>query len=1043
MRHLIGLGFRCDVAFQLRMHAEENVAHFFDWLATPVEGVIKIIDADFDVFHPDHLVLNTRHKPNCVEDLMTGVKFHHQFPLFNGHMQPDFLLYYETFIKKFRYLAERFRLYIETKPVTLVRQGITREQALRLEEVVLRRFPQADVKFLYVVDSGEEFTTPLGHARLLKNDHSSLGDPAEWARVLGEEGLIGVPYRHGTVEILGAAHDDHNLSTDNRFTDKQLLAAIAANPQSVTLPLELANWYALRGQLAQAEEWAVSALARAPSNPAALFQATSAQWRLGRISVNEAAETLCTLANTPKALPSWLVEAATVLHKAGQTEKALAYVNQAIMRSPLDQRGYLQKAMILNSKRDIKPLGLALESAMRLGNVSPMYQHIYATVLEHRGEFEAAAEMEQKSVQRDGRFFPSRFTLAGLLMRLGRYEEALEQCEAAEPVAGASRQAVERRMAEIKAMLAEQMPSLPSNDSAEVVKLVIWDLDETFWEGTLTEGGITPIQKNIELIKALSRRGIINSICSKNDFAAARKKLEELDIWEHFVFPRIEFAPKGALVRDIIESMQLRAPSVLFVDDNVMNLREALHYSPELQIAEPVILDTLVEDRRFKGNPDDKLERLARYKVLEQKKSDHQKAGGDNHGFLRGSGVRISFHYDVMEQFPRIHDLVNRSNQLNFTKNRWPEGEAEAREFAQKELFGHFDNVSGYIKVADRYGNYGICGFFLVQQKHAKHFVFSCRAMNMGVEQLVWHKLGQPTVRVTGEVSSSLGSLPDWITVVDDADSDIDKNNGATKPSLFIRGACDLSVAAHYLRRNFELTEEFAYPYKGWLILTSARSLAIYDDIHTPQVQAFLAKIPGLPSGCFNSKLHELRDDVYVLSFSLEALNNLYRSRSTGLVLPLNCGAIPARNFSETSYETIAAKLGHAPEFSPEEWAFMQEEFEFVGFLNPVFLAQDVTRIFKKLHGKRVIVVKRNTMVGASSWTLSNFGKINDIVLPIVKQFGYEVLDIGEFVKTTDDLVAPDDNGAHYSREVYIKIAQRIEDMCQGSKGEKILELST
>ena len=29
MRHLISLGYRCDVAFQLRMHSGENVSHFF------------------------------------------------------------------------------------------------------------------------------------------------------------------------------------------------------------------------------------------------------------------------------------------------------------------------------------------------------------------------------------------------------------------------------------------------------------------------------------------------------------------------------------------------------------------------------------------------------------------------------------------------------------------------------------------------------------------------------------------------------------------------------------------------------------------------------------------------------------------------------------------------------------------------------------------------------------------------------------------------------------------------------------------------------
>ena len=37
------------------------------------------------------------------------------------------------------------------------------------------------------------------------------------------------------------------------------------------------------------------------------------------------------------------------------------------------------------------------------------------------------------------------------------------------------------------------------------VKLVIWDLDETFWRGTLTEGGIAHIDSNIEMVRELSR----------------------------------------------------------------------------------------------------------------------------------------------------------------------------------------------------------------------------------------------------------------------------------------------------------------------------------------------------------------------------------------------------------------------------------------------------------------------------------------------------------------------------------------------------------
>jgi tetratricopeptide (TPR) repeat protein len=450
MRHLIGLGFRCDVAFQLRMHGSENVAHFFDWLATPVEGVVKIIEADFDVFHPDHLVLLTDHSPHSVADKLTGVNFYHQFPLFAGHMQPDFLLFYDSFIKKFQHLANRFRTYLRTKPVTLVRLGITHEQALRLEEVVLARFPGADVRFLYVVNNGEEFQTANGHARLLKGDGSSLGDPAEWVKLLTEEGLIGEPYRHGTVEILGSAHDDHNLSTDNRFSEVQLLAAIAGNPQNPVFPLELSRWYMARGKLKQAEEMAVAALARNPNNPEAIYQATLTQWKTGRFTVEMAAETFCGVVEIAKPMPSWLREASAALLDAGRTEIALVYANKAVAADPLDQRNYLQKAMCLYYKKDFALGELAMTAAMNLGRVSYVYYHIHAKLLDGLGRVEEAVDAERRALEAGGDSFQSWFNLANLLAGLGRNRDALEACQAALPLAGVHIGALEARILELR-----------------------------------------------------------------------------------------------------------------------------------------------------------------------------------------------------------------------------------------------------------------------------------------------------------------------------------------------------------------------------------------------------------------------------------------------------------------------------------------------------------------------------------------------------------------------------------------------------------------
>ena len=97
------------------------------------------------------------------------------------------------------------------------------------------------------------------------------------------------------------------------------------------------------------------------------------------------------------------------------------------------------------------------------------------------------------------------------------------------------------------------------------IKLVIWDLDDTFWEGTLSEGGITPISKHLDFIKILTDRGIVNSICSKNDKEVAENQLAELDILDYFVFRSIDWSPKGQRVSKLIKDMGLRPQNCLFL----------------------------------------------------------------------------------------------------------------------------------------------------------------------------------------------------------------------------------------------------------------------------------------------------------------------------------------------------------------------------------------------------------------------------------------------------------------------------------------------
>ncbi len=164
----------------------------------------------------------------------------------------------------------------------------------------------------------------------------------------------------------------------------------------------------------------------------------------------------------------------------------------------------------------------------------------------------------------------------------------------------------------------------------EQIRFVIWDLDECFWRGTLTEGGIKEyVQENHDIVIELAKRGIISSICSKNDFSTVEAILREKGIFDYFVFPSIEWTAKGFRIKQIIEKVQLRAPTVLYIDDNSNNRAEALALIPDLQVADETSIPGLLGNPLLKGKDDEGLTRLAQYKLLEMRKADEAASGGE------------------------------------------------------------------------------------------------------------------------------------------------------------------------------------------------------------------------------------------------------------------------------------------------------------------------------------------------------------------------------------------------------------------------------
>lgn len=273
------------------------------------------------------------------------------------------------------------------------------------------------------------------------------------------------------------------------------------------------------------------------------------------------------------------------------------------------------------------------------------------------------------------------------------------------------------------------------------IKLVIWDLDDTLWQGTLAEGDDVCLnEKRAEFVRAYNRSGLISAICSKNDYTTAKTKLTSFNLWDEFVFSRIAFVPKGATVKQMIEDMQLRPVNVLFVDDNAHNLHEVKSAVPDINIIDATLSECdILLQQILDNNKHIKKSRVEEYRILQAKIDDRQNQSVSNEAFLKSSDIHISFAITLenLEFKERIVELINRSNQLNYTKSR-----VDAESLTTMMLNNtHYDSWS--IFVWDKYGYYGLVGFAMID-RHSKslvHFVFSCRVMHMGIENETLRKI--------------------------------------------------------------------------------------------------------------------------------------------------------------------------------------------------------------------------------------------------------------------------------------------------------------
>jgi FkbH-like protein len=563
------------------------------------------------------------------------------------------------------------------------------------------------------------------------------------------------------------------------------------------------------------------------------------------------------------------------------------------------------------------------------------------------------------------------------------------------------------------------------------VKLVIWDLDDTLWDGTLSEGPVILDPSRAELVRELNRRGIVNSICSKNDLDAARARLITEDIWEQFVFPSISWSPKGQRIAQIIEDMQLRAENVLFLDDNFSNLEEARYYAESIQVAGPDAVDDLLSQPQLKGKDDHSLSRLRQYRLLERKAADRSTSADSNEDFLRSCEIHVHLGEDCARESSRLVELMNRTNQLNYTKRRVTAEEFDA-------MLADERRVTRYVHVRDRYGDYGICGLYSLRDGQLTDFVFSCRILHMGVEQWLYDRLGRPHMEVVGEVASTVGDQEvDWISLFDDQD-DTPTQQGrdglSSASTVLLKGGCDLEAVNDFLGGSLQTELSFTGSSGALIHWHHTQILRQSTEKVRDEYGAIIDRLPFLDRTAYASRLVESTDSFGTVVYSLimDYTQGLYRLRGTDFIAPFEQYnqdlTDPARwPDIEAQYGSVGVDRRFLEWFS--------ERFEFLGAPSISAFQDNVRWLAGLLPASQLILLNAPEVEVENELEQDrhlHHRRLNEALDEVVAELpNVSICDLRQIVTSQNDVTI---NIRHYTRRVYLQMAEALQQLVEGNE---------
>jgi len=277
------------------------------------------------------------------------------------------------------------------------------------------------------------------------------------------------------------------------------------------------------------------------------------------------------------------------------------------------------------------------------------------------------------------------------------------------------------------------------------IKCVVWDLDETIWDGTLLESQSVVLKPGVkEVIQTLDSRGILHSIASRNSHEVAMGKLNEYGLGDYFLYPQITWNTKSTSLTQIREKLNIAFDAMLFIDDQPFERDEVRHHHPDVWCIPASEYERLPLHGRL--NPrfvtEDSRRRRQMYVDDLHRTQDEKDCKGPASEFLGSLGMRFYISVATENDLERAEELTRRTHQINATGRTYDYDELNA--FRQSP-----NHLLLTCKLEDRYGSYGSIGLALLEVQatynHLRLLLMSCRVMSRGVGTILLHHLMRMT----------------------------------------------------------------------------------------------------------------------------------------------------------------------------------------------------------------------------------------------------------------------------------------------------------